>query len=98
MNTAGAFGPGAALVIQRVPTLVVAGGFGSYRDGGIPESGLNFAGEAGGEFVVMNWCGGRAFVSDGEFVCAGATTTLASIAATDERRIRTTSVGLSCKV
>jgi len=30
------------------------GGMGLYRDGGTPESGLNFAGEVGGELLVMN--------------------------------------------
>jgi hypothetical protein len=54
LNTEGAFGPGAALVIQRVLTFEAGGGMGLYRDGGTPKSGLNFAGEVGGELLVMN--------------------------------------------
>jgi len=54
LNIAGAFGPGAALVTQRVTTFDVTGGLGLYRDGGTPKSGLNFAGDAGGELLVMN--------------------------------------------
>jgi len=54
LNTVGALGPGAAFVTHCVPTIGCAGGFGLYRDGGTPKSGLNFAGDAGGELLVMN--------------------------------------------
>lgn len=63
-------GSGAVLVIQRVFAAGWAAGFGLYRDGETPKSGLKIVGDVGGELLVMNWCGAREFAPGDEFVCA----------------------------